>query len=97
MFLFDVNESLSFLLLMSSLSTEVGFPFTYSTHANRKIETNSQDFSAFHTESFAVRKLPIFISSSHDLYSHIYIYIYIPPSRREEIKTHEKENKKKNF
>lgn len=33
----------SFLLLMSSLSTEVGFPFTYSTHANRKIETNSQD------------------------------------------------------
>lgn len=68
---------------MSSLSTDVGFPFTHSTHANRKIETNSQDLYAFHTESCAVRKLPIFISSSCDWYS------YSPERKKNR---HEKEN-----
>lgn len=65
MFLFDVNESLISLTYVQFVNRSWIFPFTYSTHANRKIETNSQDFSAVHTESCAVRKLPIFISSSH--------------------------------
>lgn len=93
----------SFLLLTSSLSTKVCISIHILDIWKWKIETYSQDFSAFHmerkkkeiTESYAaVHKLPIFISSSHN--SMLYIH-HSPQRDNTKKKSWKKKMEKRNF